>query len=793
LKNISHHRHASRMANCLVRIAIVGLASPVLAQHATTSDTTPATTTAPPVPSASVSQENDGIPDIVVTAQKRSQSVNSVGMSIAAVSGDELTERGITDVASLAKIVPGFTYAPSDSLSPVYTIRGIGFYESSLASAPAVSVYQDEVPVPFPIMSSGVALDLERVEVLKGPQGTLYGQNSTGGAVNYIAAKPTSDFQAGGTFSFERFGRIDADTFLSGPLSPTLSIRVAVGTEQGGAWQYSETRNDHLGNANMTRGRITLDWDPADRLTFRLNLNGFVDQSDTQASQLISITNTNVTPSILNTPTNPSNDRQADWSPDAPNSKNNRMWQSSLRGDYEFDDAIKLTSLSALSSMDVEAYYDNDGSAGADLNYTELGHIQSVFQEIRLSGHDDRADWIVGGNYSHDSVSDFQSFDSSDASSRALYQHNFGSSDEKIRTAAGFGNLEYRVTQALTLQGAARYTDDTRSSGNCAGTLDPANGLGDLFVFLQKAVYGIANPILVQRGQCVSLLPDHLPSVTPFEQTLTEHNVSWRFGANYMLDSGTLLYANVSQGYKAGSIGTLAIASTAGYAPVKQEKVLAYETGIKAPLFDHRLQFNTAAFYYDYTDKQLRNFIFDPVFSILNDLQNVPKSRLWGIEAELNARPIAGLTLTGGASYINSKVTDDYFAYNATATVYGNFKGSPIPFTPEWTANADAEYAWTMSGDLKPFMGGGLTYHSSTNATFYTSAIPAPLFEIDSFSLLSARAGLRAPDGKWSVTLFGENLTDKYYWNTVTRGLDTIARRAGMPATFGVRLTLRTR
>jgi outer membrane receptor protein involved in Fe transport len=90
-------------------------------------------------------------------------------------------------------------------------------------------------------------------------------------------------------------------------------------------------------------------------------------------------------------------------------------------------------------------------------------------------------------------------------------------------------------------------------------------------------------------------------------------------------------------------------------------------------------------------------------------------------------------------------------------------------------------------------MGGGLTYHSSTNATFYTSAIPAPLFEIDSFSLLSARAGLRAPDGKWSVTLFGENLTDKYYWNTVTRGLDTIARRAGMPATFGVRLTLRTR
>ena len=135
--------------------------------------------------------------EIVVTAQKRSENINRVCMSITAIGGDDLVQRGITDTSQLVKVVPGFNFTQTGYATPVYSIRGIGFQENSLAASPAVSVYVDEIPLPFPAETEGVGLDLARVEVLKGPQGTLYGQNSTGGAVNYIAAKPTDEFAAG--------------------------------------------------------------------------------------------------------------------------------------------------------------------------------------------------------------------------------------------------------------------------------------------------------------------------------------------------------------------------------------------------------------------------------------------------------------------------------------------------------------------------------------------------------------------------------------------------------------------
>jgi iron complex outermembrane receptor protein len=138
-----------------------------------------------PAASSSVST----LPEVVVTAQKREQSLNDVPMSIVAISNSTLQERGITDTGDLDKLVPGFTSAVSNTNTPVYTLRGIGLYDSGIASSPTVSVYVDQVPLPFPVMTTGAALDLERVEVLKGPQGILFGQNSTGGAINYTASQ----------------------------------------------------------------------------------------------------------------------------------------------------------------------------------------------------------------------------------------------------------------------------------------------------------------------------------------------------------------------------------------------------------------------------------------------------------------------------------------------------------------------------------------------------------------------------------------------------------------------------
>ena len=144
-----------------------------------------------PTEGAAEAPASTGLQEIIVTAQKRSQPLDEVGISVTAASADTLQTRGVLDTSDLGKIVAGFRAAPTNNLTPVYTLRGVGLYDSGLGSSPTVSVYVDEVPLPFPVMTRAATLDLERVEVLKGPQGTLFGQNSTGGAVNYIAAKPT--------------------------------------------------------------------------------------------------------------------------------------------------------------------------------------------------------------------------------------------------------------------------------------------------------------------------------------------------------------------------------------------------------------------------------------------------------------------------------------------------------------------------------------------------------------------------------------------------------------------------
>jgi outer membrane receptor protein involved in Fe transport len=195
-------------------------------------------------------------------------------MSVTAITGDALTSRGIVNVQDLAKVTPGLSFAESGNGVPVYSLRGVGFFDTSLGARPTVSVYLDEAPLPFAIMSGGASFDLERVEVLKGPQGTLFGQNATGGAINYVSAKPSSTPAAGATLSFARFATADWQGYVTGPLAPGLNARLAVRTMQGGGWQKSYTRDDTLGQQNYLQGRFLLDWRASDRLRLQLDLSG---------------------------------------------------------------------------------------------------------------------------------------------------------------------------------------------------------------------------------------------------------------------------------------------------------------------------------------------------------------------------------------------------------------------------------------------------------------------------------------------------------------------------------------
>src|SRR5437867_1509458 len=177
------------------------------------------------------------VTELVVTAQKREENIQDVGMSIQAASGDKLQQLGIHDTSDLQKIVPGFQSTPTYYGTYVFTIRGVGFQDTSLAGSPTVSVYQDESPLPFSALTNGATLDLQRVEVLKGPQGTLFGENATGGAINYIANKPTDNLETGVDASYGRFNDTDVSGFVSGPVAKGLDLRLAGRINESGAWQ----------------------------------------------------------------------------------------------------------------------------------------------------------------------------------------------------------------------------------------------------------------------------------------------------------------------------------------------------------------------------------------------------------------------------------------------------------------------------------------------------------------------------------------------------------------------------
>src|SRR5215510_1732422 len=329
------------------------------------------------IPSVAQAQETPAtaegqVEEVIVTALKREQSANTIGLSLTTATGEVLQLRGITSVGDLTQLVPGLTIQQSGFNSTSFTLRGVGFFNSDLSTPPAVTVYVDEAPLSYPAMTKLAAFDLARVEVLKGPQGTLFGQNATGGAVNYIAAKPTEVFEAGADVTYGRFNRLLVAGFVSGPVTDRLGARIAVQAQRGDAWQHSITRpGDQLGSIREFQGRVTLDWHPQPRLNSLLTLTVTHDGSDSIAAQFIApavVIPALAVPGLLSFPvvTEP---RAADWTPVRPDTNtaypyasDTTLFHASLRNDYSLAENTTVTSLTSFIRFHLGYGQDPDGT-----------------------------------------------------------------------------------------------------------------------------------------------------------------------------------------------------------------------------------------------------------------------------------------------------------------------------------------------------------------------------------------------------------------------------------------------
>jgi outer membrane receptor protein involved in Fe transport len=763
--------------------------------------------------------------EVVVTANKREQRLQDVGLSVSAVSDGALAAQRIENVADLAKVIPGLQAAPSVDNTPVYTLRGVGFYETSVAAYPDVSIYLDQAPLPLSVMSKLTLFDLQRVEVLKGPQGTLFGNNATGGAINFVAAKPTGDFDTGADLSFGRFSTVDVGGFVSGPLAQSLQARLAIKVVDGGDWQYSYTRDDSLGSARDAAFRLILAWQPPiEGLDVLFNVNGWQDRSDPQAPQLartptpadlqapigtVGPTGT-IGPNfpILFYPAAPNNDRAADWSPDNRPSADDRLTQVSANVTYALAPELAVTAISNFIHYRMQNSTEGDGTALNDLDITsDHADATTLTQEIRIAGNASSSTlrWVLGANYERTTVDESANLIDPDASTGAQQGFSADSyvSDQRMSNTAAFGNLEFDITSRLTLQTGLRYTQADRSTSSgtypTPGYVEPFPGSPGLLNLLNYVWANIYTPLFCPGVTYQPLVPGESVSIDPktcrtgvYRATLDQNNVSWSVGGTFKATPDTLLYVNVARGYKDGSFPEVSAATTAQYGAVSQESVLDYEAGIKTLLASGRLTLNVDAFHYDYRDKQLRAKTVDPIFGLLDTLVNVPRSEVNGAEFETHVRPLGGLDLRAAATYLDSKVKE----YDGTVgidringlafPIRASFSGVSLPFAPRFQGSASADYAFPVSTRYQGFVGASVAAQSKSFGSLALSAQDVADATIDAYGTVDLRAGIESADDKWKVTLWGTNVTDKYYWTNALRVYDTVVRYSGRPAEYGI-------
>jgi iron complex outermembrane receptor protein len=639
--------------------------------------------------------------EVVVTAQRRSQSINDVPLTVSAFKGDDLIALGITSPDQLPEVVPGMVYAKSDWGSPVYTIRGVGYYDNSISAVPAVTLYVDEVPLPYSQLGEFASLDVQRVEVLKGPQGTLYGESSTGGTINYIANKPSDTFQGGITESFGRFDDATTDAFVSGPLTSTLSARLAVHNESSDGWQHSVTRpGDTLGVKDVTMGRLLLDWTPTSDLSVVLNSNFGIDRSQTQAAQFLAVDPFNAAAVAGDTrfrgyPSFNNNAQNADWDPGTRFRMDTRQYQTALTIEDNLPDELTFTSITSYVNYQPDTTLDADGTDLRAMPIRDAGEIQSLYQELRLRGHlPDSLRWIVGANFENDQVNEFESGDPADSYigvdtvGFGGFGANTGAAYLDTKKKSVYASADYELAKGLTLTTGVRYTSTDFDYKYCtiagAATTAAAAAGAD----------GLPAPVGV--GQCFTLTPSGLPGW--WYTSNHENNLPWRVGIQQRLNDDTLLYAAVTKGYKGGTYPD--ITSTTYYSDsfVHQEELLDYEAGFKASLFDKTLQLNGAVFYYDYKDKQVLGSEIDPKLHVpLNVLVNIPKSRILGSELEFLWTPLAGLTLEISGTYLDSRILGNF----TNIDVFGidkNMAGESLPFAPTFSGFARVEYKRPING-----------------------------------------------------------------------------------------------
>jgi iron complex outermembrane recepter protein len=726
---------------------------------------------------APVASDDQGLAEIIVTAQKREENLQRAAISVTAVTGESLTRQGVSDVTQLQTLVPAIQIGSSYGGGSQYTLRGVGNVVLNTNSDTAVITNLDGVPIARATSVQGLFYDLERVEVLKGPQGTLYGRNATGGAVNIITAKPRLG-ETSGYFN-AAYGNYDALSLgaaVNLPIGESAALRVA-----GTLNQHDGYFTDGSGDERLRAVRATLRAELSDSITLTIGgdyaQQGGIGMGATvfgdRKDERIGVLDPRTDPVIAGTFSIPAFSflRPLPTLSTLSPRQDNQMWGISANLDVD-------TSIGTLTVLPSYRKTNLDFITASNAFWTAIEETdEQKSLEVRLvSPSENRLQYIVGAFYMEE-----------DNLSRVAFNQQYfgayGTFGPTSKAYAGYARLTYKVTPAFRVSLAGRYTSDKRRSvqritngltlctteppvappgpGNspCIGSPSfPFNGITPPPGFPAPGS-GPVPPTFYPSGGITTF------SNTPFDQEETFNKFNWRAGIEYDVGPQSLFYATVETGFKAGGFYN----STNPDSSFGPEDVMSYTIGLKNRFLDNRIQVNIEGFWMEYKDKQFSRIATMPDGTTAFATFNVGKSRSRGVELDVLGKATENTTLNLNVQYLDAEETDfSYPAFGAppatgcgvTGTGPGAFRvdcsGQTSVNSPEWTINAGIEQAFPLAngGDIKFRAQTRYQSEAQTSYDFQPGGLQSGYWMSDIYLTYEA------PEQQYYITGFISNIED---------------------------------
>ena len=679
--------------------------------------------------------------EIIVTARRREETLVDVPIAITALSADQLERTGAIDITAVAEQAPNVTLEASRATNSTLTafIRGVGQQDPVSGFEQGVGIYLDDVYLNRPQAAVVDIYDVQRIEVLRGPQGTLYGRNTVGGAVKYVTRKIDNDPRLSVRATYGSYDQADGVVTASTPVGDgTLRLGGSVARLSRGGFGDNLTTGRQNYNKDIWAGRGTVEVH-ADNFFARVSGDYTHDRSNERGGHRLipsQFTNTPMLSNVYDT-------QGALVSP----KQDVKAWGVSLFMEAQLNDVLTARSITAYRKDDSASPIDFDALPAADVDVPGIYRNRQTSQELQLLINSGRFNGLIGAYYLNASaLTQFDVRLFTTLSGLAAYT----SADVGTDTLAGFADFTYDLTDQLALSVGGRYTWDERTAA-----------------ILRQNYLGGGSPVFGGAGVAFGAPGTNFNGKSTFKKFTPRASLSFK------PSEGHNLYASYSQGFKGGGFdprgagvnapdlnndGVRSDAEIAAFLSFKPEKVDSYEVGYKGSLLDRKLFVALAGFRMDYTDVQIPGSVACTVSglpSFCGVVSNAGKARMQGVEFETRAN-LGALTLSGSLGYIDAKFLKYVTNIGNVPTDVAAYR--KVQNTPAWTGNAQASYAAPLNdGTLTATA--GISFKSKT----YQFEIPNPYLDQDAYQLVDASLVYTAPNKAWTLGVYGKNLFDVQY------------------------------